>query len=320
MAVSAEKLMQSVGTRLKQAREKKGFSLDEINARTRINARNLVAIESDEVKDISSPFFYRSFVRQYAEQVDLDFQALAPAVEMMAGNMRQPELPGKGEHQPTRVAPIQVRPKRDFSWVTPAAIFLGTVVLGCGAYAGWKYYGPLVHGATILTAAIPQSQSNNPADPPGAVGPAPQEAVAAPVKRQPKAGSQSALPAASKAPLTAALVNPTLDIPASDTSAKPAESIHLELAAIEPTWLSVSADGKQAYTGILEPTQIKVLDGVQIAKLRTGNAGGVNITFNGKEIGPIGPRGKTRTVVFTKTGYAVQAHEAALAPANHIGG
>jgi len=258
--------MHSVGTRLREARERKGFSLDEINARTCINSKNLAAIERDAVKEISSPFFYRSFVRQYAEQVDVDFRALAPSVEMLAGNMRQPDLPGQGEHQPVRVAPVQPRPKRDLKWVIPASILTAAVVLGSGGFAAWMYYAPLLHARAAVS-----------------------------------------------------LVTPAKPVPA--PIVKPPERIHLELSATERTWLSVTADGKPAYTGVLEKAQTKVLDSQETAKLRTGNAGGVDIHFNGKDIGAIGPRGKTRTVVFTKTGYEVQSYDGASPiPANHIGG
>lgn len=285
--------MQSVGSKLREAREKKGFSLDEINARTRINSRNLIAIEGDEVKDISSPFFYRSFVRQYAETVDLDFQILAPAVEMIAGNMRQPELPGQGEFLPARVMPVQRRPKSDAKWVVPAALLFLAVAIGSGLFAAWKYYRPLVHAATLPPAAPENTLT------------------------QQSAGQK----APEKSTETSAVTTSVLRPVASMSAPAIANNIHLELAATERTWLSVTADGKPAYQGILEPAETKVLDGLDNAKLKTGNAGGVVITFNGKEIGPIGPRGQTRTVVFTKAGFEVQkSGNSALISAAHIGG
>jgi cytoskeleton protein RodZ len=268
--------MQSVGTSLKEARNKGGYSLDEISARTRINTRNLSAIEDDQVSELSSPFFYRSFVRQYANEVGLEYTLLSPAVEMLTVNMRQPHLPGQGEHKPMRVAPIQARPKRDFSWIVPAALFIGAVALGSGGYAAWTYYKPLslAQNSAVSFVKNKKSEPNQ--------APAPKPAVQA--------------------------------------TAGP-DKIHLELAAIERTWLSISADGKPAYTGTLEAAETKVLDGLESAKLRTGNAGGVNITFNGKSIGAIGPRGGTRTVVFTKTGYEVESADTPKpAPASHIGG
>jgi hypothetical protein len=219
---------------------------------------------------------------------------------MLAGNMRQPDLPGQGEHQPVRVAPIQARPKRDYSWIVPTAVFVGMVVLGSGGYAAWKIYRPLVRNAAAGSLAGKQPIANTPVIKSAASNPAPAALV------------------------SAAVGNPVVNRnPAVSAETRPADDrIHLELAAIEPTWLSVSADGKTAYTGSLEPAEVKVLEGQQSARLRTGNAGGVTITFNGKAIGAIGPRGTTRTVVFTKTGFEVEktTDEARLIPANHIGG
>ena len=287
--------MQSVGTRLREARERQGLSLDEINVRTRINPKNLVAIEHDEVSSLSSPFFYRSFVRQYAREVGLDFQVIAPGVDLLAGHMRQPDLPGQGEHQPVRVAPIQPRLKRDFSWIVPAVVFVAAIALGSGGYAAWKFYKPLrLSQNSAVSSVVPSRLSLKPV-----------------VKQVP---TQTPVRLTAHAPLPP--VAPAV------ASSKPApETIHLELAAVERTWLSVSADGKTAYTGILEPAQVKILDSRESARLRTGNAGGVNIVFNGKAIGAIGPRGKTRTIVFTKTGYEIESFDGAkLTPANHIGG
>jgi len=48
-----------------------------------------------------------------------------------------------------------------------------------------------------------------------------------------------------------------------------------------------------------------VLEGHDNARVRTGNAGGVNIIFNGKPLGALGGRGEVRTLVFTKQGYEI---------------
>lgn len=284
--------MQSVGNRLKEARKQKGYTLADISARTRINTRNLSAIDDDQVNEIVSPFFYRSFVRQYAGEVGIEYNSLSPAVEMLAADMRQPNLPGQGEHEPVRVAPIQARAKRDLSWVAPAAVFLGAVIVCSGGYAAWKHYKPLL---------LAQNRSVSSTKKPGPAKPI-QEAEA----------HVPAMPALNPAPAQPVPLKPeppqvAVDEPLANAPVPAApEKIHLELAATERTWLSVNTDGKTAYTGILEAAQTKILDGQESAKLRTGNAGGVSIVFNGKPIGVIGPRGTTRTVVFTRTGYEVQ--------------
>jgi hypothetical protein len=99
--------------------------------------------------------------------------------------------------------------------------------------------------------------------------------------------------------------------------------IHLELSATEPSWLSMTSDGKAAYNGMLEATATKTLDSHDRARIRMGNAGAVNVLFNGKSLGALGKRGQVRTIEFTVAGYkeivlptapVVQPQSAALNP------
>jgi hypothetical protein len=67
---------------------------------------------------------------------------------------------------------------------------------------------------------------------------------------------------------------------------------------------------------VLKASQTKVLVGRETARIRTGNAGGLTVQFNGKELGPMGRRGETRTLLFTTTGYeVVRSAVQALVPA-----
>jgi hypothetical protein len=79
----------------------------------------------------------------------------------------------------------------------------------------------------------------------------------------------------------------------------------LNLSATEKTWLSIVSDGRQIFAGVLEPAQTKILKSVDMARLKIGNAGGLEVTLNGRPIPPIGPRGQVRSVVFTPGRYEV---------------
>ena len=79
----------------------------------------------------------------------------------------------------------------------------------------------------------------------------------------------------------------------------------IEVSAIERTWLSIVSDGRRVYSGILQADESRTLEGHESARIKTGNAGGVDVIFNGKEIGTLGPRGGVRTVVFTKDDYQI---------------
>src|SRR2546428_11524788 len=98
--------MQSVGMKLRQARVQQGQTLEEISAATRITLKNLSAIESDELAKISSPFIYRSFVRQYAEALKLDYASMATDVRAASHSIPEPLMPGQDNTVPVRTAPM----------------------------------------------------------------------------------------------------------------------------------------------------------------------------------------------------------------------
>ncbi len=61
-----------LGTRLKEARLAKGFSLDDLQEITKIQKRYLVGIEEGNYSIMPGSFYVRAFIKQYAEAVGLD--------------------------------------------------------------------------------------------------------------------------------------------------------------------------------------------------------------------------------------------------------
>ena len=57
---------------------------------------------------------------------------------------------------------------------------------------------------------------------------------------------------------------------------------------------------KVIFSGILEPSQTKKLAGIETGQIRVGNAGGVEMKWKGRPIGPLGPSGQPRTVILKK--------------------
>ena len=56
---------------------------------------------------------------------------------------------------------------------------------------------------------------------------------------------------------------------------------------------------------MLQPSQTKTLRASDVAKMKVGNAGGLEVRWNGKPIGPIGPRGQVRVVLFTPENFQI---------------
>ncbi|WP_424765726.1 RodZ domain-containing protein [Paenibacillus sp. sgz302251] len=64
--------MSNLGELLRNAREKQGLSLDDIQESTKIRKRYLEAIESGDHTILPGPFYVRAFVKNYSEAVGLD--------------------------------------------------------------------------------------------------------------------------------------------------------------------------------------------------------------------------------------------------------
>ena len=107
------------------------------------------------------------------------------------------------------------------------------------------------------------------------------------------------LPCPQVAPGPAAAV-PVAAVARQDGAAAPAGSrVELALTATEETWLSVSSDGTPVFSGLLEANQTKTIEGKEFAKLRVGNAAGLEVQLNGKSLGPLGAHGQVRDLVVT---------------------
>lgn len=68
--------MAELGTRLKEARLSKGYSLDDLQEITKIQKRYLVGIEEGNYSIMPGSFYVRAFIKQYAEAVGLDAEEI----------------------------------------------------------------------------------------------------------------------------------------------------------------------------------------------------------------------------------------------------
>jgi cytoskeletal protein RodZ len=79
-------MTQSIGEKLRLAREARGIALRDISEQTRISMRYLEAIESDDYKRLPGGIFNRSFIRAYAKFIGYDEHE---AIEDYARTLRE---------------------------------------------------------------------------------------------------------------------------------------------------------------------------------------------------------------------------------------
>jgi cytoskeleton protein RodZ len=292
--------MTSVGRILRTARESQGRAIAEVAEELCITQRYVISIERDEIANLPGFFFYKSFARQYAAFLGVDEKLLEPGLSAMGGP-QEPSLPPKvSAPESRRQAPVRALDplvvdtnRRYFSdrrlgW--PVAGLIAVVVLCSGIYALWS--------------RIPQ-RGAVPAAPP-----VPAVAVTAPVAQPVAAPEPTVQPEAVAVPANAAISqSPGVDVSATTDGLG---RVVLSLSATEKTWLSITSNGKKIFSGILEPSQSKTLTGAENATMTVGNAGGIEVLWNGKPIGPIGPRGQVRTIRFTPENFQILSPNEAL--------
>ena len=323
--------MESVGEQLRKERERQGLTLQDISASTRISLKNLSAVEDDDLSQFCSAFFYRSFVRQFAERLDLESSEFAAAVQSQAKTMPEPAMPGQVSAPLLKVPPIQSSKTKTFRSIF-SVVALIAVLAGCSrVYAMWQdsrnnleasvtsfvfsLSGKLktrenraIAAKKVERPAVPVQQAIQNAPAPSSDGNSQAEAV----QQRPEAVQNDNGPDLAKM----AAPDDQSENPVTEAEAPITPEFRVEVAAIEPTWLSIVADEKQIYSGTLEPAQTKVLEWHDTARIRTGNAAGLTVSFNGKDIGSLGPHGQIRTVVFTKDSYDILEPSPELQPAS----
>lgn len=68
--------MNEIGDKLKEARQAKGYTLDDLQQMTKIQKRYLIAVEEGNLEVLPGNFYARAFIKQYADSVGLNGEEL----------------------------------------------------------------------------------------------------------------------------------------------------------------------------------------------------------------------------------------------------
>jgi len=231
--------------------------------RTRISPRSLEAIEADAFDRLPGLVFARGFVRVYAIDLKLDPEALVSRLPKVdVESAPLPNPPARSGR--TKWDPRLTAALASVLWIVTAA------GAGTGAWYYFNHYG--LHSiTTVASAPAPVSRPSVPASS---------------TNQNPGPASNEAAPE-------------TAGMPEGFDGNRPVQVI---LTAREVAWVQVSADGRTAFVGTLHPNDKREIAADAQVKILTGNAGGLDISLNGKPLEPIGPSGQVRTVRLTAEG------------------
>ena len=94
--------MTELGQKLKEAREAKGLSIDQLHEITKIQKRHLVAIEEGNYDVLPGAFYARAFIKQYADAVGLNGEELLVEHQSTIPQSEKREIPQVSTGQKTQ--------------------------------------------------------------------------------------------------------------------------------------------------------------------------------------------------------------------------
>lgn len=271
----------SVGQRLREAREAKGLSVQDVAGRLKLSLHQVDAIESDDWTRLQCNTITRGFVRNYARLVGLDGAVLMALLDQLTAP------PVKELAVPTNIN-VKVPDeygveRRDYIRVAGGFLVLALSVL---AY----FFLPTDFVQTAYSGLKDRISSKSDELPVKAVEPERRvsEPEAAPVLAAPVAVSEPAPPAVMSPSPAPAPVAPPVSAPVSEVPAAPAAKTTeamLKLGFSKPSWVEIKDRTGQVIFSQLSPAGAqRDISGQPPFALVIGNAGNVTVTYKGNAV------------------------------------
>ena len=293
----------SLGPYLRSLREAKGGSLEDMARSTRVGIRHLEALEDERLIDLPSPVFVRGFIRAYCGFLRESPDPALARYERLAGARAAAHAASAPPRGGTNWAMSSLVVGLVLLLILGGALILVNLSIRRSSVTApaiartepttaTPASPPSVPVPAPVAPAPPAARSATP-DTPAPVAPPP-AAVAPSAAGAPPAPAASTVPAASASPAPAATPPPAVPSatpPRAATAAPPTRGQRLLVRAIEPTWIRVQTDSGRVAEELLPAGASREWAAERRFLLTIGNAGGVELTLNGKALPSLGPKG-----------------------------
>ena len=271
--MSADRTPGDFGSRLREARERRGITLRQIASSTKISVGVLDALERNDVSRLPGGIFGRAFVRSYAVEVGLDpeatiqdFMATFPNDTVTAGH------PTSERNDDFELLESDRRRAGTYLSLVAISIPIAGAMLWVGA--GRRVLE--APAAVVTTKPAPAQRAVEP-DPP-------------PVASAPAVVPSTALPAETQAPAVAA-------------SAPERDELAVALSVKRPCWVTATIDGKKTLDRLLQAGERQTIEVRREMVLTVGDASAISMTLNGAAARPLGKAGEVATTRITPNNF-----------------
>ena len=298
--------MTTIGQTLCDAREQLGLTLDEVERATHIRARLLEALEREAWDTLPSPVQARGFLRNYADFLGLDTDAiLLQYVEVQQKRRSAMEAPTR----PVASTEGPAVPVRRPRWISADLLISTVVVLGVLAVLVWGV-GRMMAGFRARTVEEAAGGS----------------LTLATREPTPSPSAEAALPEALAQAQVASTAGPTATLEPPPLLTLRGR-VNVQLVIEQRAWVRLLVDGSEQYSDRAVAGEVLEFQGQQTIEVITGNGGGVRVFFQGEDLGLMGEFGDavvriwaeqgliTPTATATLPATATQAAQATATPA-----
>ena len=271
-------MQDSIGSRLRFAREAKGMSVSELSAKVRVREVLIKHIEKDEFEKVGADVYVRGHIRAMAQSLDLnpdELMALYPASGVGDSPFDQPVLAPETEIlEVASVVAVQQNNSSQFS----GSFFKPLENIRARSGTNWSLLMASTLGVITLIAigSVAVSTFNSPTNV---------------VAEETVSPTPTPSPAATKEAedLTANVPAPGVDV--------------LLKAEGNSSWVrATDVNDVELFEGIIREGQEQRVGSVEGVKLLMGNAGAITLTVNGQVLGKAGGNGEVVRVEFGPEG------------------
>ena len=273
-----EEKLRELGAYLREIRLKQSLSLHELEDKTRIKARVLMAIEEGKGENLPEPIYVRALIQQFADALGLEGRDFASAFPI------DPKIKGIQ----TSWKPLRRYQVRLFPWYLAYTLVLvcamsgvSLVVSRSGENLAQSPTSETEENGNSETPAIAETATTSPTSS--------RQSVASPTTTKPRTQENIASPETTRETTVRAV---------SDRPTEPKAPVVVSMTLQDDCWLKVVADGKIVYQGTLAKGEQKTWHAQEQITVVAGNAGGVVVAINNQEAKPLGTLGAVETATF----------------------
>ena len=255
-----------IGDLLRRERERQNLSIKDIEKATSIRALYIDAIEKGEYKTLPGEVYAKGFVRNYANYLKLNANEIVNAFnEEMHPQEELQESAGSSSAEEARQEQSAERNREEYR---------GPKITSLESYPMEKSSHGVRNALMVATAVFVVAFA-------ALIAFGGDEEPSAPAPRA-KTQTQQGQKQTEAAPKPAA------------------DGVEVKLSFTDLCWTEVVVDGKTEFEGTAEKGKVLTLKGKDKVRITAGNAGALNYSLNGKDMGAIGQKGEVVEKTFTK--------------------